>query len=67
MSSSKNERTFRGEGVGGLGVLKNEQGRTRGEVAGSKLGNLEQTYFLNIPKGFRIRIYFPLNLQSSCK
>ena len=31
----------------GAGVLENEQGRTRGD-GGSKLGNLEQTYFLNI-------------------
>ena len=31
----------------GAGVLENEQGRTRVD-RGSKLGNLEQTYFLNI-------------------
>ena len=43
MSSSQNESTL-GEG----GVLKNEQGQTRGG-GGAKLGNLERMYFLNVP------------------
>ena len=34
---------------GGVGVLKNEQGQTKGEGGGSKLGSLERTYFLNAP------------------
>ena len=34
-----------------MGLLKNEQGRTRGEEE-SKLRNLEQTYFLNVPIPF---------------
>ena len=29
-------------------MLENEQGQTKGE-GGSKLGNLERTYFLNVP------------------
>ena len=41
MSSRQNERTL-GEG----GVLEIEQGRIREE---GDLGNLEQTYFLNVP------------------
>ena len=45
--SSQNERTLGGEG--GV-VLENEQGRARGE-GGSKLGNLEQTYFLSVSLG----------------
>ena len=32
----------------GEGVLEDQQGQTRGEGR-SKLGNLEQTYFLNVP------------------
>ena len=36
---------------GGVGVLKNEQGQTKGEErgGGSKIGSLERTYFLNAP------------------
>ena len=37
------------EGGWSGGVLKNELGQTRGEKGGSKLGNPEQTYFLNVP------------------
>ena len=37
-----------GRGGGGMGVLENEQGRTRVEGG----GNLERTYFLNVPKNF---------------
>ena len=44
MSSSQSERTL-GKGKG---VVENKQGRTRGE--GSKLGNLERTYLLNVPQ-----------------
>ena len=40
VSSSQNERTLGGRG-GGMVVLENKQGRTRGEM-GSKLGNLER-------------------------
>ena len=36
-----------GEGRGV--VLENKQGRTREKGGGSKLGNLERTYFLNVP------------------
>ena len=46
--SSQNERTL--GGWGGWVVLENEHGQARGEV-GSKLGNLEQTYFLNVSLG----------------
>ena len=42
VSSSQNERTL----WRGGGLLKNEQGGWEG----SKLGNLEQTYFLHVPK-----------------
>ena len=46
MGSTQNERAL----GGGAGVLENEQGRTkRVGGGGSKLGNLEQTYFLNAP------------------
>ena len=31
------------------GVLDNKQGQTRREGEGSKLGNLERTYFWNVP------------------
>ena len=44
---SPNRRYLGGGGV--RGVLENEQGRTRGE-RGSKFGNFEQTYFLNVPQ-----------------
>ena len=47
-------------------MLENEQGQTRGE-GGSKLGNLERTYFLNVP--FR-NIYWQTKIHSlntSCK
>ena len=42
MSSSQNERTLVGGGI------ENKQGQTKGEGR-SKLGNLEQTYLLNVP------------------
>ena len=44
MSSSQNERTFEEGG----GVFENEQGG-RAAGGGVKIGNLEQTYFLNVP------------------
>ena len=53
MSYSQRDRT-KGGGVGGWSVLENEQGRTRGS-GGSKLGNLERTYFLNVPLLFCIK------------
>ena len=51
VSSSQNERPLWGVGgEGGGRVLKNEHGQTRGEKGGvSKLENLEQTYFLDVP------------------
>ena len=58
--------TYFGEGGGWGRILENEQGQTRGE-GGSKLGNLEWTYFLNVP--FR-NIYWQTkshSLNTSCK
>ena len=46
-SSSQNKRTL-GGGDGGGGALK--QTRTNKGGGASKLGNLERTYFLNVPK-----------------
>ena len=46
MSSSQNECTFVCVWGGGV-MLENEQGQTRREE-GSKLRNLERTYFLNV-------------------
>ena len=45
MNSSQDECTLGGRG----GVLDNKQGQTRREGEGSKLGNLERTYFWNVP------------------
>ena len=48
--SRQNEHTLKREGRGGRGVVENEQGWTRwGGGWGLKLGNLERTYFLNVP------------------
>ena len=44
MNSSQDECT-----LGGGGVLDNKQGQTRREGEGSKLRNLERTYFWNVP------------------
>ena len=60
MSSSQNERTLGGGRKEGE-VLKNEQGQTRREGGRSKLGNLERTYFLNVPLG---NVHF---LAQSCQ
>ena len=48
--SSQNEHTVKREGRGGRGVVEIEHGWTRwGGGWGLKLGNLERTYFLNVP------------------
>ena len=58
VSSSQNKRT-----LGGGGVLENEKGQTRGEE-GSKLGNLERTYFLTVPLWNLTRSIFLLQKRS---
>ena len=47
MNSSQNECTLGGGGGGARKMNKDEQGGGGGRV--SKLGNLERTYFLNVP------------------
>ena len=42
MSSSQNERTLGGD-------LCSKTNKDKQEARGSKLGNLERTYFLNVP------------------
>ena len=44
MSSSQNERTLGERGGGARKLTRANKGR-----GGSKLGNLERTYFLNVP------------------
>ena len=47
MNSSQNECTLGGGGGGARKMNEDEQGGGGGRV--SKLGNLERTYFLNVP------------------
>ena len=52
MSSSQSKRTLAGKGVGvgGRGYPKTNKGNQGGKEGGSKLWNLELTYFLNVPQ-----------------
>ena len=49
MSSKQKECSLRERVVWVSGVLEKEQRQTRGQWGESKLGNLGQTYFLNVP------------------
>ena len=51
MSSSQNERTLGVEGLrGGGGGGARKRARTNKGREGSKFGNFEETYFLNVPQ-----------------
>ena len=51
MSSTQNECTFGGGRVGGgEGGLCSKMNKGEQGGRGAKLGNLERTYFLNVPK-----------------
>ena len=49
VSSSQKERTYGGRGGGGGGCSKTNKGKQGERGGGSKPGNLERTYFLNVP------------------
>ena len=49
MNSSQNECTLGGGGGGARKMNEDEQGGGGGGGRVSKLGNLERTYFLNVP------------------